>query len=124
MKKLFLLTGLMILFASAAMAQDEKCFSFEGGGFTDEIRLTVSGSSVKGVLSVSRTNSEMPTRTYEFTGTISKGQFTLRFSGGTPTAFAEPGDKMTGSLSGGGERLVIKVSSNGRRTYTATFRRC
>ena len=124
MKTVLLLTGLMILFATAAMAQSEKCFSFEGDGFTDEIRLTVSGGSVKGTLSVSRTNSEMPTRFYEFTGTLSKGQFTLRFTDETPTAFAESGDKMTGLLSGSGERLVVKVSNAGRQVYTATFRSC
>jgi hypothetical protein len=122
MKKVALLAFSLVFSASAAMAQSEKCFHFEGDGFTDEIRLTVSGTSVKGQLAVSRIDSEAPSRIHNFTGTISKGVIIMRFSGTTPTAFAQSGNRMTATLTS--KQLVVKVSSGGRQVYTATFVPC
>jgi hypothetical protein len=123
MKNVVLLMVMLVLFGSAAMAQNEKCFNFEGGGFTDELRLTVKGQNVAGQLSVSRTNSEMPTRLYQFTGTISKGVITLRFADKkTPTAFAASGDRFTATVTG--SKLVLKVWNGTRLAYSATFAVC
>lgn len=101
----------------------EKCFNYSGGGFDDEIRLTINGSEARGQLSVGRTNSEMPTRMYPFTGTISNGVLTMVFADGkAPTAFERTGDKMTATLSGQG--LTVKVSEGTQEVYSAIFRPC
>ena len=126
MKILVLLAVFLFQCAPAAMnaAMDkEKCFKYSGGGFDDEIRLTIDGSNVKGVLSVSRTNSEMPTRMYEFTGTLSKGVISMKFvDGKMPTAFEHTGDKMAATLSG--NNLSVKLSEGTNEVYTARFTPC
>ena len=125
--KIFVLLALFLFqCAPAAMnaAMDkEKCFTYSGGGFDDEIRLTIDGNNVKGVLSVGRTNSEMPTRMYEFTGTLSKGEKSRNFADGKmPTAFERTGDKMTATLSG--KDLSVKLSEGTQDVYTARFTPC
>jgi hypothetical protein len=122
--KMIGLIGFILAFASFAMAQ-EKCFKHQGDGFDHELRLTVNGSSVTGELSVGHTNSEMPTRLYKFTGTISKNVITMRFSGGTvPNAFPKIGNRMTATLAGSGQSLVVKLSNGSRQVYSATFEPC
>ena len=104
------------------MAQ-EKCFRYQGGGFDDEIRLTIDGSNVKGEFSVGRTNSKMPTRMYKFTGMLAKGVISMNFvDGKVPTAFERIGDKMTATLSG--KNLNVKLSEGSQEVYTATFAPC
>jgi len=126
MKIFVLLAVFLFQCAPAAMnaAMDkERCFKYSGGGFDDEIRLTIDGSNVKGVLSVSRTNSEMPTRMYEFTGTLSKGVLSMNFADGkVPTAFERTGDKMVATLSG--KDLSVKLSEGTHELYTAVFKPC
>ena len=118
------LLGLILIFAGFAAAQ-EKCFKHQGDGFDHEITLTIKGSTVTGGFSVGRTNSEMPTRLYRFTGTISKNVITLKFSGGAvPNAFPKSGNRMTATLAGSGQKLVVKLSNGSRQVYSATFDAC
>lgn len=121
--KIFLLLFALMFACDPAVMSSEKCFKYSGGGFDDEIRLTVNGTDVTGALSVGRTNSEMPTRLYQFTGTVSKGVMTLRFENGAmPTAFERTGDKMTAEMSG--KNLVVKVVDGSKEVYSATFTPC
>jgi hypothetical protein len=121
--KTFLLFAALFFACDPAAMSHEKCFIYQGGGFDDEIRVTIDGSSVKGQLSVGRTNSEMPTRMYPFTGTFSNGVIVIKFDGDkVPTAFERTGDKMTGTLSG--ENLTVKLSDGTQEVYSAVFRPC
>ena len=126
MRKLSFVVIVLLALAAATSAQTEKCFKYQGGGFDDEIRLSVNGNAVQGELSVGRTNSKMPTRLYRFTGTLSKGVTTLRFAGGkVPTAFPRDGDRLTATLSSsGGDKLMVNLWYGSRKAYSATFVQC
>jgi hypothetical protein len=122
--KIIGLISLILAFTGFAMAQ-EKCFKHQGDGFDHELRLSINGSRVTGELSVGRTNSEMPTRLYKFTGTMSKNVITLKFSGGAvPNAFPKSGNRMTVTLAGSGQKLVVKLSNGSRQVYSANFEPC
>jgi hypothetical protein len=121
--KLFVLFAALLFACDPAVMSSEKCFKYSGGGFDDEIRLTINGSEVRGQLSVGRTNSEMPTRMYPFSGTVSNGLMTMVFADGKPpTAFERTGDRMTATLSG--QDLTVKVSEGTQEVYSAIFRPC
>lgn len=121
--KIFVLFAALLFACDPTAMSSEKCFNYSGGGFDDEIRVTIDRSSVTGQLSVGRTNSEMPTRMYPFTGTVSNGVMTMVFADGkVPTAFERTGDKMTATLSA--QSLTVKLSEGSQEVYSAVFHPC
>lgn len=129
MKTLILSSLLISAFAGMVSAHTEKCFVHEADGFEYVLRFTIHDRSVQaGQLSVSRLNSEAPTRMYEFTGTATKTGVTFSFADGkVPDVFPKKGTRLKGTFVG--NDLEVGLSSlvhdrGWRDVYTARYRAC
>lgn len=118
------------MFFVAGYSQTQtKCF--RNAGLKDEhrINLAIDGRKVSGEFMVARDYSEEQTQIYAFTGTITGGNLTVRFTPKVPDAFPPKRSTLAWRIVTKGDVQTLRLQLYGRKAgkyaaYTADYESC